>query len=128
VTNGWHYAEGGKQADSSSPDAYMKRHGFPRMTEWKKGAGSVEDGIEFLQSFDIVVHPECPHTAEELANYSYKIDSKTDEVIPVLEDKNNHVIDALRYALEGTRHSTYNLDALASWWWSSFGWNFVKSR
>jgi phage terminase large subunit len=92
----------------------MKRHGFPRMTECKKGAGSVDDGIEFLQSFDIVVHPECPHTIEELANYSYKIDPKTDEVIPVLEDKNNHVIDALRYAVEGTRRSTYNLDALAS--------------
>jgi phage terminase large subunit len=80
----------------------------------RKNAGSVDNGIEFLQPFDIVVHPECPRTAEELANYSYKIDPKIDEVIPVLEDKNNHLIDALRYALEGTRHSTYNLDALAN--------------
>jgi hypothetical protein len=35
-------------------------------------------------------------------------------VISVLEDKNNHVIDALRYALEGQRTSNYNLEALAT--------------
>jgi Protein of unknown function (DUF1254) len=47
-------------ADSAAPDAisYMNRHGFPRMVGAKKDAGSVEEGIEFLQSFDIVVHPD----------------------------------------------------------------------
>jgi phage terminase large subunit len=63
----------------------------------------VEEGIAFLQSFDIVVHPRCTHVADELATYSYKLDSLTGEPIPVLEDKNNHLIDAIRYALEGVR-------------------------
>jgi phage terminase large subunit len=68
-----------------------------------KGAGSVDEGIAFLQSFDIVVHPRCRHLIDELSTYSYKIDKLTEEVLPVVEDKNNHVIDALRYACEGAR-------------------------
>lgn len=98
-------------ADSARPEtiAYMKRHGYPRIREAKKGAGSVEDGIEFLKNFDIVVHPRCVHTIDELSTYAYKIDPKTGEVLPILSDKDNHVIDALRYAVEGMRRGTYTL-------------------
>lgn len=101
-------------ADSARPEtiSYMRRHGYPRIKPSIKGQGSVEDGIEFLRSFDIVVHPRCVHTIDELSNYSYKIDPKTNEILPVLEDKKNHVIDALRYALETTRRSTYTLGNL----------------
>lgn len=90
------------RADSARPEtiSYMQRHGFPRLVPANKGAGSVEDGIEFLKSYDIVVHPRCRHTADELALYAYKTDKLTGEVLPVLEDKKNHVIDALRYAVE----------------------------
>ena len=77
-----------------------------------KGAGSVEDGIEFLKNFDIVIHPRCVHLIDEFTDYQYKVDKKTNEILPVLVDKDNHLIDALRYALEGTRRSTYNLDAI----------------
>jgi phage terminase large subunit len=92
-------------ADNARPEtiSYMKKHGYPRINSSIKGAKSVEDGIEFLKSFDIVVHPRCEHTIEELDKYSYKIDKLTDEVLPILEDKHNHVIDALRYACEGVR-------------------------
>lgn len=92
-------------ADSSRPEtiSYLRNHGFPRIRPSVKGAGSVDEGIAFLQSFDIVVHPRCTHVADELATYSYKVDSLTGEPIPVLEDRNNHLIDALRYALEGVR-------------------------
>ena len=72
-----------------------------------KGAGSIEDGIEFLRSFDIIVHPDCKHVADELTLYSYKTDAQTGEILPFLEDKNNHTIDALRYALEELRRSGY---------------------
>lgn len=91
--------------DSSRPEtiSYLRRHGFERARPSVKGAGSVEEGIAFLQSYDIVVHPRCTHVADELATYSYKLDKLTGEPIPDLEDKNNHLIDALRYALEGVR-------------------------
>ena len=92
-------------ADSARPEtiAYMRRHGFKRMFSAVKGARSLEEGVEFLRSFDIVVHPRCKHTIDELTHYSYKTDPLTGDVLPVLEDKNNHVIDALRYACEAAR-------------------------
>ena len=95
------------RADSARPEtiSYMQRQGF-NIVSALKGAGSVEDGVEFLKSHDIVVHPDCQHTIDELSLYSYKVDKLTNEVLPVLEDKSNHVIDALRYALEGARRST----------------------
>jgi phage terminase large subunit len=96
------------RADSSRPEtvSYMKRQGY-RITGAIKGQGSIEDGIEFLRSFDIVVHPRCKKVAEELTLYSYKTDPQTGEILPMLEDKNNHTIDALRYALEELRRSGY---------------------
>jgi phage terminase large subunit len=92
-------------ADSARPEtiSYMQRHGFPKIMPAVKGARSLEEGIEFLRSFDIVVHPRCKHTIDELTMYSYKRDPLTDKVIPVLEDKDNHVIDAMRYACEAAR-------------------------
>jgi phage terminase large subunit len=94
------------RADSARPEtvSYMRRKGF-RITSALKGPGSLEDGVQFLKSFDIIVHPRCKRVAEELTLYSYKTDPQTNEVLPVLEDKNNHTIDALRYALEELRRS-----------------------
>lgn len=94
-------------ADSARPEtiSYMQKHGFPRILGAIKGARSLEEGVEFLRSFDIVVHPRCKHLIDELTMYSYKTDSLTGVVIPVLEDKNNHLIDALRYACEGARRA-----------------------
>lgn len=93
------------RADSARPEtiAHMQKHGYPKMQAASKGKGSIEEGIAFLQSFDIVVHPRCKHLIDELNAYSYKRDPLTDEILPVIEDKNNHVIDALRYACEGAR-------------------------
>lgn len=98
-------------ADSARPEtiSYMQRHGYPRITPANKGQGSVEDGIEFLKSYDIIVHPRCRHTIDELTLYSYKTDPLTGEVLPILEDKKNHVIDALRYAVENLRRSRYGM-------------------
>jgi phage terminase large subunit len=92
-------------ADSARPEtiSYLQKHGYPRINPAIKGAGSLEDGIAFLQSFDLVAHPRCQHLIDELNTYSYKRDPLTDDIMPVLEDKNNHVIDALRYACEGAR-------------------------
>lgn len=91
-------------ADSSNPQSisYLNRHGF-NVLPAIKGPGSIEEGVEFLKSFTIVVHSRCIHTRDELTYYSFKVDKQTLLVLPVLEDKKNHVIDALRYALEAVR-------------------------
>lgn len=94
-------------ADSARPEtiSYMRKHGFPKILPAIKGARSLEEGVEFLKSFDIVVNPRCKHLIDELTLYSYKTDPLTALVIPQLEDKDNHVIDALRYACEGARRA-----------------------
>lgn len=94
-------------ADSARPEtiSYMQRHGFPKMLKAIKGAKSLEEGVQFLQSFDIIVHPRCVHTIDELTSYSYEVDDLTGLVLPKLKDKDNHVIDALRYACEGARRA-----------------------
>lgn len=95
-------------ADTARPEtiSYMQRHGYPKINAAIKGAKSVEEGVEFLKSFDIVVHPRCVHTIDELTAYSYEIDDLTGLILPKLADKDNHVIDALRYACEGARRAT----------------------
>ena len=94
-------------ADSARPEtiSHLRQNGFPKIMPAVKGARSLEEGVEFLKSFDIIVHPRCEHTISELSLYSYKTDPLTAQVMPVLEDKNNHVIDALRYACEGARRA-----------------------
>jgi phage terminase large subunit len=92
-------------ADSARPETidYLQRHGYPKLNAAIKGPKSLEEGIAFLQTFDIVVHPRCRHVIDELTQYRYKTDDLTGKVIPILEDKNNHCIDSLRYACEGAR-------------------------
>lgn len=94
-------------ADSARPETidYLQRHGFPKINAAIKGPRSLEEGIAFLQTFDIVVHPRCKHVIDELTLYRYKQDELTGKIIPILEDKNNHCIDSLRYACEGARLS-----------------------
>lgn len=94
-------------ADSSRPEtiSHMRKHGFPKIMAAVKGKDSVNEGIEWLKSYDIVVHPRCTHTIDELTFYSYKTDPLTGKILPVLQDLNNHVIDALRYACEGVRRA-----------------------
>ena len=88
------------RADSARPEtiSYLRKKGF-NITAADKWAGSIEDGISFLRSFDrIIIAPKCYHTADEFRLYSYKTNSIGD-ILPKVEDKHNHTIDAIRYAL-----------------------------
>jgi phage terminase large subunit len=92
-------------ADSARPEtiSYMQRNGFPKLVAARKGPGSIEDGVEFIKNYDVIISPDCPHTSDEFSLFSFKIDKHTDEVLPILEDKKNHTIDSVRYAVENVR-------------------------
>lgn len=81
------------KADNARPEtiSFMKRRGF-HISGAKKWAGSIEDGIEYLKSLDIVIHPRCRHTIDEFNHYSYKIDKQTGDVLPVVVDAWNHCL------------------------------------
>ena len=92
-------ADPGSGGDRNVAD--FRSYGF-RMREARKGPGSVEYGIKWLQSLNaIVIDPaRCPFTAREFSEYEYEIDPKTNEVLEGYPDAANHSIDAVRYALE----------------------------
>lgn len=87
--------------DNSRPETinHVKAKGIPRIRPCTKWKGSVEDGIEWLKSRDIVIDPSCTNTTEEFRRYRYK-QNKAGEVLPDIVDKDQHAIDSIRYALE----------------------------
>ena len=90
------------RADNARPEtiSYISRCGFPIIgaDKWK---GSVEDGVEWLKSFNrIVIHPECTEMISEAKNYSYKVDRLTQDVLVDIVDSYNHGWDAIRYAFD----------------------------
>ena len=78
--------------------AELRRHGI-RSKGAKKGADSVNHGILWLQSHEIIVHHECVDMIAELSSYQWAQD-KDGNTLPRPVDVNNHLIDALRYAME----------------------------
>lgn len=91
------------RADNARPEtiSYLKRKGLPMVEGVKKWGGSVEDGVEYMKAFSaVVIHPDCPRSAEEFKFYSYKVNKQTGDVMPEILDKWNHCIDAIRYALQ----------------------------
>ncbi len=91
------------RADSARPEtiSYMVNHGYPNMQSVVKWSGSVEDGVAHMRSYErIVLHPRCVHAAQEFGLYSFKVDRLTNDVMTDIVDKNNHIIDACRYALQ----------------------------
>lgn len=91
------------RADNARPESisYLKRKGLPRMQAVRKWKGSVEDGIAHMRAYkEIVIHPRCTQTAKEFRLYSYKIDKKSGDVLPIVVDANNHYIDGIRYSID----------------------------
>lgn len=78
----------------------IRGYGVPRIEPAVKGNGSIMQGIQFINQFQIYVHPKCKHTIDELENYSYKKDRQTGLYLNEPVDNFNHVLDALRYAME----------------------------
>lgn len=105
------------RADSARPESisYVKRHGISRIEPAKKGAGSVEDGVQFIRSFrEVVIHPRCKRTINEFDLYSYKVDRLSGDVLTTIVDANNHLVDSLRYALEPLmRRKSYSWSGFA---------------
>lgn len=92
------------RADSAEPKSNddLRRLGIGRVQPAAKGADSVVNGIALLQEYRIIVHPGCKNTAAEIAAYCWQQD-KAGHLQNVPEDRDNHLMDALRYAMEDVR-------------------------
>lgn len=88
-------------ADSASPKdiAELRELGLTRIRAAKKGSGSVNYGIQFIRNFRIVIHPRCKNFIREISSYAWSVDRSGRQLnVPV--DSENHLMDAMRYALE----------------------------
>jgi phage terminase large subunit len=104
------------RADSARPESisYLKRHGLPYITSVKKWPGSVEDGIAHMKSYeDIIIHPQCEETIKEFTKYSYKVDQRTGDILPKIEDNHNHIVDSIRYACNPLIKGKHNRTVIA---------------
>lgn len=86
--------------DSAEPKSIheLKSLGISALSA-KKGRDSVIFGIQWLQQHNIIIDIHCQHTKNEFSQYKWKEDA-SGNAIPIPLDKNNHLIDALRYAYE----------------------------
>ncbi len=95
------YAKELIRADSAEPKSNdeLRSLGLSRVNPSKKGKNSVLSGIAEIAEYDLVVHPRCRGTLCELSSYVW--DSTAPAPRPV--DRDNHLLDALRYAFYDVR-------------------------
>lgn len=100
-------------ADSSEPKsiAEIKKCGITRIKAAKKGPDSIRSGIQKLQEYEMVVHPDCEGVIVELENYSWTRDRNTGEYINKPSETGfDHFLDALRYSLQCVGNKLRSLD------------------
>ena len=104
-------------ADSEEPKSieHLRGLGLYRIKPSKKGKDSINAGIQFIQDFKILIHPRCVNFLTERSNYSWDKDKFGKAVNKPIDDF-NHLMDAMRYALEdymrNNRMTTINKNIL----------------
>jgi len=78
----------------------IKRLGVYRIKPCVKGQGSILQGIQKLQQYELIIHPSCTEIINELQNYAWEKDRQTNEYINKPIDKYNHYLDSLRYSIQ----------------------------
>lgn len=78
----------------------MRREGIIKIKPSVKGADSIIHGIQKLQQYEIIVHPDCEGIITEFQNYAWQKDKQSGEYINKPIDAFNHYIDALRYSIQ----------------------------
>lgn len=88
-------------ADSAEPKSIDELHNVHnlRIKGAKKGKDSIKNGIQWIQDLKIHVHPRCVNFVTEISNYTWDTD-RFGKRLNVPIDDFNHLMDAMRYALE----------------------------
>lgn len=88
-------------ADSAEPKsiAQLRALGLTRIHAAKKGRDSILNGIQLVQDYKIVIHPRCVNFLTEIGNYTWDKDKLDNQMNKPIDDF-NHLMDAMRYAME----------------------------
>lgn len=99
-------------ADSSEPKSIdrLRELGISNIKGARKGKDSVNNGIDFIQDFKIIIHPSCVNFLTEISNYTWDKDKFGKKINKPIDDF-NHLLDAMRYALESfIKGETFSFD------------------
>ena len=88
-------------ADSSEPKSIdeLRNLGLYRVQAANKGKDSINNGIQYIQDFEIIIHPRCVNFITEISNYTWDKDKFGNKLNKPIDDF-NHLLDAFRYAME----------------------------
>lgn len=89
-------------ADSAEPKSIdeLYDYGLRNIKAARKGKDSINNGIQYIQGYEIIIHPKCVNFISEIINYIWYKDKKTGKNLNKPIDNFNHLMDAMRYALE----------------------------
>jgi phage terminase large subunit len=95
------YAKEQITADSSEPKSIdeLRNLGLYRVSAANKGKDSINNGIQYIQDFEIIIHPRCVNFITEISNYTWDNDKFGNKLNKPIDDF-NHLLDAFRYAME----------------------------
>lgn len=94
------YAKEHIVGDSAEPKSIDELRGYGlRIKGATKGKDSIMNGIQFIQDFEIIIHPRCVNFLTEIGNYTWDKD-KFGATLNKPIDEFNHLMDAMRYAIE----------------------------
>ena len=100
-------------ADCAEPKSIDRLYdlGIRNIRKSRKGKDSIVNGIDFVQAFHIVIHPKCRNFITEISNYQWAKDKRSGKSLNKPNDEFNHLLDAMRYALENfSRKDSYSFD------------------
>ena len=99
-------------ADSQEPKSIDELYdlGLKGIRKSRKGKYSINNGVQYIQDYKIIIHPRCVNFITEISNYMWDKD-KFDNPINKPVDDFNHLMDAMRYALESySKGPTFSFD------------------
>ena len=93
-------------ADSAEPKSIeeLRELGITKIRPAKKGKDSLNNGIQFIQDFKIIIHPKCKNFLNEICNYTWCKDETGKPINKPIDDF-NHLLDAMRYAVQSINKS-----------------------
>lgn len=100
-------------ADCAEPKSIdrLRTLGIRQVRASRKGKDSINNGIDYIQDFKILIYPKCTNFIKEIGNYTWDKDKKTGKPINKPVDDYNHLMDAMRYALEDfIKGSTFSFE------------------
>lgn len=88
-------------ADSAEPKSIeeLRELGINKIRAAKKGKDSLNNGIQYIQDFKIIIHSKCKNFLNEICNYTWSKDEMGKSINRPI-DKYNHLLDAMRYAIQ----------------------------